>query len=207
MLKIYGKSSSINVRKVLWTCDEVGLEFEREDWGSGFRSTMTPEFLALNPNGMVPVITDGEFVLWESNAICRYICARQGRTDLLAAEPKARAQIEQWMDWQAGEFNNSWRYAFMALVRKSAEHTDPLAIQASIANWNKHVGILDQHLLSGRLFVMGETITVADIVLGLSIHRWFMAPMQRPEYSAVNAYYQRLRERPAFLKYATNEVP
>lgn len=103
MLKILGKSPSINVRKVLWACHELGLDYEQEQFGSGFQSTQTAEFKALNPNAMVPVVLDGEFVLWESNVICRYLAAREGREDLLSSDPKRRALTEQWMDWQAGE--------------------------------------------------------------------------------------------------------
>jgi glutathione S-transferase len=121
MLQVLGRTSSINVRKVLWACDEIGIPHQRSDWGLGFRPTRSPEFLALNPNALVPVMIedDGAFVLWESNTICRYLAARHGRHDLLPAEARGRARVEQWMDWQAGELNNAWRYAFMALVRQS----------------------------------------------------------------------------------------
>ena len=95
MLRVLGKASSINVRKVLWTCQELGLTLEREDWGSGFRSTQEPAFLALNPNGLVPVLIDGERVLWESNTICRYLVGREGRRDLLPQEPGARAAVAE----------------------------------------------------------------------------------------------------------------
>ena len=124
MLRILGKAASINVRKVLWTCAELGIDVEREDWGSGFRSTAEDGFLALNPNAMVPVIVDDGFVLWESNTICRYLC-NKAQSDLLPADARARARVEQWMDWQATELNNAWRYAFMALVRRSAARRMP----------------------------------------------------------------------------------
>ena len=124
MLKVLGKATSINVRKVLWTCDELGLPFEREDWGSGFRDTRTPDYLSLNPNGLVPVLIDGDTVLWESNTIIRYLATAYGGAELLPAAPAARARIEQWMDWQATEFNSSWRYAFQALVRAEARTQD-----------------------------------------------------------------------------------
>ncbi|MEO8081587.1 MAG: glutathione S-transferase, partial [Caldimonas sp.] len=117
MLKILGRTSSINVRKVLWLCAEMALPFEHELWGTGFRSTHTPDFHALNPNELVPVAVDGDFVLWESNAICRYLAQAHGRSDLLPAEARPRALVEQWMDWQLAELNRSWSYAFMGLVR------------------------------------------------------------------------------------------
>jgi glutathione S-transferase len=194
MLKILGKTSSINVRKVLWTCDELGLPYAREDWGIGFQPTSTPSFLALNPNGMVPVLVDGDVVLWESNTICRYLAGRE-RSALLPQDPRARALVEQWMDWQAGEFNNSWRYAFMGLVRNSAAHQDRGQIDASIAQWNRHVGILEKQLATGTPYIAGAAFTVADIVIGLSLGRWQLAPMTRPDYPAVAAYCARLADR------------
>ena len=141
MLTILGKSPSINVRKVLWTCAELKLPFNQEEFGAGAMAVNTPEFMALNPNAMVPVIRDGDFVLWESNTICRYLAGKYGRSDLLPVDPQARAKVEQWMDWQATELNNSWRYAFMALVRKSPAHADAQAIAASIQNWNRHMEV------------------------------------------------------------------
>ncbi|MET0185427.1 MAG: glutathione S-transferase, partial [Achromobacter sp.] len=142
MLRILGKATSINVRKVLWTCEELDLPFVREDWGAGFKSTQTAEFLALNPNAMVPVIRDGDFVLWESNAICRYLAGKRPRHGLLPEDPAQRALVDQWMDWQASELNPAWRYAFLALVRGSPQHTDPALIAASAENWNRHMRLL-----------------------------------------------------------------
>jgi glutathione S-transferase len=207
MLRILGKSASINVRKVLWLCAELDLPFEQEQWGTGFRSTETPEFLSLNPNAMVPVIRDGDFVLWESNTICRYLAAKYMRTDLLPVSPEERARVEQWMDWQATELNNSWRYAFMALVRKSPTYTDTEAIESSVTGWNRHMGILDAQLSRTGAFVAGNTFTVADIVLGLSVNRWFMTPMRRPHLNAVEAYYERLSQRPGYRLYGRNGNP
>ncbi|MFA6068199.1 glutathione S-transferase [Janthinobacterium lividum] len=197
MLKILGKAASINVRKVLWTCEELDLPYEREDWGSGFRSTDNPTFLALNPNAMVPVLVDGDLVLWESNTICRYLCAQTGRDDLLPSTPRARAEVEKWMDWQMGDLNNSWRYAFLSLVRHSPAHQDAAQLAAGIAGWNKMMGILEQQLQRTGAFVCGEQFTLADIVLGLSVKRWLMAPMQRPETPAIAAYHARLEDKTA----------
>lgn len=207
MLKILGKSSSINVRKVLWLCVELDLPYEQEEWGSGFRSTQVPEFIALNPNAMVPVICDGDFVLWESNAICRYLASQHNRADLLSDEPQARAIVEQWMDWQATELNNAWRYAFMGLVRNSPEHTDIAAIRASAENWNRRMAILEMQLSKTGAFVAGSTFTLADIVIGLSINRWFMTPIDHPVFPAVAEYYERLSERPGFRLHGRNGTP
>jgi glutathione S-transferase len=202
MLKILGKSASINVRKVLWTCDELGLPYAREDWGAGFQSTRQDAFVALNPNALVPVLVDGDFVLWESHAICRYLAARDGATALLPQDARARARVDQWMDWQAGEFNNAWRYAFMGLVRHSPAHRDPTHIDVSIASWNRHAGILEQHLARGSAFMAGDTFTLADIVIGLSLRRWQLAPIARPDTPAVDDYCARLASRAAFQSWA-----
>lgn len=207
MLKILGKASSINVRKVLWTCDELGLPFEREDWGSGFRATDTPEYLALNPNAMVPVLRDGDFVLWESNAIIRYLAAAYGDGRLLPAAPRERAKAEQWMDWQATELNNSWRYAFVALVRKNPDYNDPKALAASLASWSRHIGILERQLAATGAYVLGDSFTLADVPLGLSVNRWLATPMQHAEYPAVSAYFERLSLRPGFLRHGRNGLP
>jgi glutathione S-transferase len=208
MLQILGRPTSINVRKVLWLCDELALPHAHEpQWGTPERPLRTPEFLALNPNALVPVIRDGSRVLWESNTICRYLAAREGRTDLLPADAGARAEVEKWMDWQLGELNSAWRYAFMALVRQSADYTDAKAIEASVANWNRHMTLLDEQLQRTGAYATGATFTLADIVLGLATHRWFSTPMQRPALSAVQRYYDRLAERPAFLKHGRNGIP
>jgi glutathione S-transferase len=205
MLRILGKASSINVRKVLWTSAELGLPFTREDWGAGFQSTQAPAFLAMNPNAMVPVIVDGDVVLWESNTICRYLAGRYGEGGaLLPAEPVARARVEQWMDWQATELNNSWRYAFMALVRNSPAHADRAQVENSIAQWNRHMGILEGQLDKTGAFAAGADFSLTDIVLGLSANRWLMTPMERPDYPAVRAWMERLRQRPACLEFCTN---
>ena len=207
MLQILGKSPSINVRKVLWLCAELKLPYAHEEWGSGFKATQAPEFLAMNPNAMVPVIRDGDFVLWESNTICRYLAGREQRLDLLPTEPQARARVEQWMDWQATELNNAWRYVFMALVRKSPSHTDQAAVEAGIEAWNRHMGILERQLARTGAYAAGSSFTLADIVLGLSTHRWVAVPFAKPELPAVMAYYERLSGREGFRLHGRNGLP
>jgi glutathione S-transferase len=207
VLRVLGKPTSINVRKVLWTCREIDLPYVLESWGSGSRPTDEPAFLALNPNALVPVIRDGDFVLWESNTICRYLAARYDRTDLLPHEPKARAKVEQWMDWQATELNSAWRYAFSALVRRRPGFRDPAAIEASVAEWNRHMAILDRQLQETGAFVVGSQFTLADVVLGLATNRWFLTPMDRSPLGAVSAYYDRLASRPGFLEHGRNGTP
>lgn len=199
MLKIYGHAGSINVRKVLWLCDELGLAFAREDRGGKFRSTAEPEFRALNPFGMVPVIDDEGFVLAESNTILRYLAASRGRTDLLPVEARPRARVEAWMDWQASDFNNSWRAVFQARVRGNPA-IGAEAAESSAAAFNAAVQIVDASLADGRDFLCGG-FSLADIVIGLSLHRWTSVPMAQPALTHVDAYYTRLCERPGFQRY------
>lgn len=207
-LRILGKASSINVRKVLWTCAEIGLAYEREDWGSGFRATDAPEFLARNPNGLVPVIEDHNGVLWESNTICRYLAAEHGRADLLPAAPRARAEVERWMDWQATELNGAWRFAFMGLVRRDPAFADHAGIAASLRGWAARMAILDGQLAATGAYVAGRDFTLADIVLGLSVNRWLETPMDpRLAFPAIEAWYARLDPRPGFRAHCANGVP
>lgn len=207
MLRVLGKASSINVRKVLWTCDEVGKPFEREDWGSGHRDTSAPEFLDLNPNGLVPVVLDGELVLWESNTIIRYLAASYGPAQLLPPAPRDRAPVEKWMDWQATELNGSWRYAFQALVRRSPDFGSRAEVERSLRAWVRTMGILERQLQATGAFVAGEHFTIADVPIGLSVNRWFMTPFERPEYPGVCAYYERLSARPGFMRHGRNGTP
>jgi len=207
MLRILGKPMSINVRKVLWLCEELALPYELEPWGAGYRDTQAPEFVALNPNALVPVVVDGDAVLWESNTICRYLAGKHGRDDLLPREVLARARVEQWMDWQGGDLNNAWRYAFMSLVRKSPAHQDPAAVQASTAAWNRHMAILDRQLAQAGGFAAGPAFTLADIGLGLSVNRWLMTTIERPALAHVQAYYDRLGTRAGFRQHGCNGTP
>ncbi len=145
-MRILGKASSINVRKVLWTCDELRLWPCREEWGAGKRELDEPGFLALNPNAQIPVLVDGDFVLWESNSILRYLANQNGADWLYPAAPRPRARVDQWMDWQASDLNSSWRYAFMALRRQAPAFQDAAQIQASCLAWTRAMGVLEARL-------------------------------------------------------------
>lgn len=204
MLRILGRTSSINVRKVLWTCHEIGIDYQREDWGRGFQPASSPEFLALNPNALIPTVVDDGLVLWESNTICRYLADSRRASHLLPTDPRSRAQVEKWMDWQATELNGSWGYAFHGLSRRSPEHQDPALIQASIQQWGHYMAILDRQLAAQDTpYICGDDFTLADIVLGLSIHRWQLTPFDKPELPHAHAYYQRLIQRPGFVMHGS----
>lgn len=197
MIRILGKSSSINVRKVLWTCEEIDIAHIRVDDG--------PE-MAQNPNGLAPVIVDGDFVLWESNSIIRYLANKSAAEALLPSEPQDRAEVDRWIDWQATEFNSAWRYAFSAIVRRNPAFNDPREIEASKKQWVRMVAILDDQLARSGGHVAGAAFTLADIPIGLSVNRWFMTPFERPAFAHVEAYYERLSARPAFLRHGRNGI-
>jgi glutathione S-transferase len=197
VIRILGKASSINVRKVLWACEEIGIAYSRADDG--------PE-MAQNPNGLVPVIVDDDFVLWESNSIIRYLANKWSAHTLQPTEPRARAEVDRWIDWQATEFNSAWRYAFSAIVRRNPAFNDPRDIEASKKQWSRMMEILDSQLARTGGHVAGAAFTLADIPIGLSVNRWFMTPFERPAFAHVGAYYERLSARPAFLKHGRNGI-
>ena len=207
MLKILGRPTSINVRKVLWTCAELGLPYTLEPWGSEGWPLQSPQFIALNPNAMVPVIDDDGFILWESNCICRYLADKYGDGALLPPPSPQRALVEQWMDWQALELNPAWRYAFMALVRRSPQHQDAAQLAAGVDGWNRAMGVLERQLERAGPFVTGERLTLADVVLGLSVVRWKATPMDHAELPLVQGYFERLLQRPGFIEHGDNGSP
>ncbi len=194
MLRVYGQRASINVRKVLWCCEELAIPYQREE--------RPADFLALNPNGLVPAIDDQGFVLWQSNSIIRYLATAYGGGSLYPPDPHQRGRIDQWIDWQATEFNESWRGAFTGLVRKSPAHQDRRIIDDSAAQWSRMMAILENQLHRTGAFVAGSAFTLADIPIALSVHRWFSTPLQHTDLPVVASYYARLKQRPAFVAQA-----
>lgn len=207
-IQVFGRTSSINVRKVLWTLTEMGAEFVHEErWGSTRPKVPSPELLALNPNGLIPVIKDENGVLWESNTICRYVAQKFGRTDLLPAAAFERANVERWMDWQATELNTAWRYAFMHFVRHDPGYDNTQEIENSIRRSNTLMAILDSHLESGGPFVTGTQFTLADIVVGLSAHRWEMMPIDHITVPQVGRWLAALRSRASANAFMSDQYP
>lgn len=205
MLKILGRVTSINVRKVLWALDELGLDSSREDWGLPLRDPKVPEFLALNPNGQVPVLVENGFVLWESNAILIYLAEREGQ--LLPGQLEARAQALQWLIWQTSELNPPWGYAVNALIRKTPGYDDPVKIADSMTRWGAKMALLEAQLAKSETgFVAGE-FSIADIALGLSVHRWMSIAADKPVLPAVAEYYERLKGREAGARWMGKETP
>lgn len=204
-LRIWGRISSVNVQKVVWTADEVGLEYERKDAGGAFGVVATPEYRRMNPNGLVPVIEDDGFVLWESNAIVRYLAAKHAPGTLWPDDLRRRADADRWMDWQATTFTPAMRDAFWQLVRTPAEKRDVAAIDASRITSEKAAAVLDAQL-AGRAFVAGDSFSPADIVLGCAAHRWLNLPLAREPRPEMERWYASLKARPGAAQVLSTPV-
>lgn len=206
MLKVLGKAESINVAKVMWTCAEMGLEVSREDWGAGFKPTSDEAFQRLNPNAMVPVLVDDGFVLWESNTILRYLANSRQQYGLYPQNAQSRARVDQWMDWQASDLNAAWRYVFSARVRKFPAFNDPSEIAKSETAWVKCMTVLNDQLLRTAGYVTGPEFKLADISIGLSVLRWTHCEFEKPDLPAVDAYFELLKQRPAFMEHGVGRM-
>ena len=194
MLRIWGRLSSINVQKVVWCADELGLKYERKDAGGTFGIVNTPEYLAMNPNGLVPAIDDDGFILYESNAVVRYLSAKHGEGKLWPRELQPRADVDRWMEWQSTGLTPGMFQAFWQLVRTPPEKRNAALVEESRVKCEKHVGVLNRHL-EGRDFVAGA-FSPADIVIGCAVHRWLGLPLERSANAQVERWYASLRKRP-----------
>ena len=192
MFTVLGRPTSINVRKVLWTADELALQYNHEPEWADNKAVNTPEFKTLNPNALVPVLLDSGAVLWESNPICRYLAGKHARDDLLPVHPLARAQVEKWMDWQATSLTTVCRHAFMGLVRHAPDYQDDIEIARSANKWNRAILIIERTLEHGGPYIATDHFTLADVVIGLSIHRWRITPIDHCPTPMVNDYMERL---------------
>jgi len=199
MLVIWGRANSINVQKVLWCCEEMGAPYERKDAGGSFGIVTTPEYRQMNPNALVPTIEDDGFVLWESNAIVRYLARKIGRGGLLPSDPAAAARADQWMDWQVSVFWPAIRPLFLGLVRTPPEQRDQNALEAARKKTAEVLGILESHLAT-HPFVAGATFSMGDIPLGASVWRWMALPIQRPEMPHVQRWFNTLAKREPFAR-------
>jgi len=197
MLKIIGRNNSSNVQKVLWCCAELGIEYEREDAGREFGRNNTPEFLALNPNGTVPVIDDGGCVLWESNTIVRYLAAGHGKGTLWPDDLRVRATSERWMDWQLSVLGPAFSPIFHGLVRDPPEKRDHAKIAAARDNVESKLEMLDRYL-GETAYVAGDALTVGDIPVGIYAYRWYQFDIERKTLPNLQRWYAALAERPAF---------
>jgi glutathione S-transferase len=200
MLKLWGRVNSINVQKVTWTVAELGVPCERIDAGMAFGIVNEPWYRAMNPNGLVPTIDDDGVVLWESNAIVRYLAGKHATGKLMPADPAEGAKADMWMDWQTNSVMPGLGPVFLGLIRTPPEKRDAAAIKAGEARTEAALRILDSHL-TGRDHILGKQLTVADIPLGCAVHRWYALPIERPELPNLRAWYERLVARPAFKQH------
>jgi glutathione S-transferase len=196
MLKIWGRISSINVRKVVLTAQLLELPFDRIDAGAAFGITTTSAYLRRNPNALVPTLEDDDFILWESNAIVRYLCAKHPEGGLYPQDLRTRFDAERWMDWQQTTLNGAGRAAFIQLFRTAVDQRDLQAIASSEQATRPLLVLLDAHL-SQRPFMAGERLTMADIPIACEMHRWWGLPLDHAEHPHLRRWYDGLAQRPA----------
>ncbi|HVC52686.1 MAG TPA: glutathione S-transferase family protein [Stellaceae bacterium] len=200
MLKIWGRTTSSNVQKVLWCCAELGIEYDRTDWGGPFGGNRDPEYLKLNPNGLVPTVIDGDLVMWESNTICRYLCATRGGERLHPRDPAERTHVERWMDWQLSVIGAPMGALLQGLVRAKPEERDPAAIEGARKRALTAWTLIDD-AVSKQPYLAGDYLSLAEIVLGTQIYRWFTFPIERPALTNLRAWYERCLARPGFKQH------
>ncbi len=206
MRKVWGRANSSNVMKVLWLLEELQLPYERIDAGGAFGRTKDPDYLAMNPNSLVPTLVENDFTLWESHAILRYLanCHAEG-TALWPAEPRARARVDRWMDWQHTTLNRPQSIVFWGLVRTPPEQRDHAAIEAALVEAGRGWALLDAQL-QRHDHIAGPEFSLADIPCGVNVHRWFSFSVTRPELPALRAWYDRLLQRPAYRSYCATPM-
>ncbi|HUQ53461.1 MAG TPA: glutathione S-transferase family protein [Gammaproteobacteria bacterium] len=198
MLTIYGRTNSVNVQKVLWCLAELEVSYTRIDAGLEHGKNNEPWYLALNPNGRIPLLQDGTFSLWESNTIVRYLAAKHESRELYPASPESRALAERWMDWQLSTLVLPVSIVFQNLYRTPAAKRDAAAIERNLREANKAMTLLDAHLAQ-HAYVAGAAFTMGDIPVGATAHRWLeVEGIDRPAFAAVRAWRARLAERPGF---------
>jgi glutathione S-transferase len=199
-LRLWGHVKSINVQKVLWALNELGLEYERVDAGGSFGKVREADYLALNPNGLVPTLEDGSAVLWESNAIVRYLFTKYGASPLQPIDLAARARADAWTDWYATTLWPHVRALVVQLVRTPEEKRDRAAISSAQQAAQVALTILDRELAK-QPYVAGAHFTWGDIPVGAAVQRWVNLPLGKPSFSAVQAWYERLKTRPGFQQF------
>ena len=200
MLKIWGRNTSVNVQKVMWAVGELGLAHERMDVGGSFGKNNEAPYLAMNPNGLVPTLEEDGFVLWESNAIVRYLSEKHGAGTLWPNDPRQRADADRWMDWTTSTVAPAITPVFWGLIRTPAEKRDLKAIEEGVEKLAQAFQVLEQGL-EGRDHVAGRNFTMGDIPLGTFVYRWRALDVKRPKLPKVEAYYQRLQQRASYKKH------
>lgn len=199
MLKLWGRANSSNLKKVTWLCEEIGLPYERIDAGMSFGVVNTPEYRKLNPNGLVPTIDDEGFILWESNAIIRYLAAKHAAGTIWPTDLKVRADSDRWMDWCTATLWPVFRPVFWNMVRTPADKRNMQEVETGAKQTGEMLARLDSYL-AGRKHVAGDALTIGDITFGPVLYLVQNVEWNRPKLANYDAYYARLAERPAFKK-------
>jgi glutathione S-transferase len=207
MLKVWGRANSVNVQKVVWCCDELQLSYKRIDAGLEYGVNTEPEYLAKNPNGRIPMLEDGDFSLWESNAILRYLVMQyQGERKLYPLPPATRASIDRWLDWSLSTLQPAERPVFWAVVRTAPAARDEAALARDVAQVARHWAILDAQL-AGRRFIENDAFSLADLVLGAYARRWFgLDGIERPHLPHLASWYERIEARTAFQRHVAQPL-
>lgn len=200
MLEIWGRPYSSNVIPVIWTANELSLDYQLQLAGGSFGKLDTEDYARINPNRMIPAIRDGDFALWESHAIVRYLCGRYAAGSLCPDDPETRALADQWMEWSGSRAFPPVIQLFFATVRTQPEKRDPAKIAALRDEASEVLALLDRHL-SAQAYVAGESFTMGDIPLGCVAYRYFNVEVERPPLPHLEAWYQRLCQRPAYQKH------
>nr|WP_277301913.1 MULTISPECIES: glutathione S-transferase [Xanthomonas] len=197
-ITLWGRRNSSNVRKVLWCAEEAGVAYASIEVGGAFGGNTTPEYRALNPNGLVPTLQDGALVLWESNAIVRYLAAQYAPA-LYPHAPAERALGDRWMDWTTSTFAGVFRDLFWGVLRTPEAERDHARIAAALTHSGELLARADA-ALAQQPYLSGEQFAMGDIPLGSFIYAWFEMPIERPELPHLQAWYARLRARPAYRR-------
>ncbi|HCJ29613.1 MAG TPA: glutathione S-transferase [Pseudomonas sp.] len=197
MVKLWGRINSTNVKKALWCLEELGVPYTRIDAGGAFGVVDESDYAAMNPNRLVPCLQDGELVLWESNAIVRYLAAQYGEETLWNANPRQRAGADKWMDWVTSSLAAPFRPLFWNIVRTAPEQRDMAAVQAALEQSGNLLAIADR-ALAAQPYLSGESFGMGDIPLGCFAYAWFEMPIERPEHPHLLDWYRRLQQRMAF---------
>ena len=201
MITVYGRATSSNVQAVMWGIAELDLPYERLDYGHVYGGLDTPEYRAMNPNGLVPTIRDGDLVLWESCAILRYLGSRYGRFPFWPEDPVARAPVDMWAEWGKTTFVRDFNVPiFWATVRTPPSKRDPAALAAALKQFDHQLDILEAQLRT-HPYVTGDDFTLADIVIGHDLYRYFTIDIPRRDRPTLAAYYARLTARPAYREH------
>ncbi|WFQ81442.1 glutathione S-transferase family protein [Xenorhabdus sp. SF857] len=205
MLTIWGRKNSSNVKKVLWCLEELNVPYQQIDVGGKFGKLNDPEYLRMNPNAVIPCLQEDDFILWESNAIVRYIAAKFGKDSLYPADLQERASVEKWMDWVGCNLFAPIKQFVISFIRTPADQRDPKIIAQSVTEIEKWLKIVDD-TLSNQQYLAGDKFGMADISLAPLAYLWLNVEIERPSLPNLERWYQLLTERPAFKKIVMIEI-